>query len=85
MEVEEGAVSGVRGGGEVDRGEEGVEVGRGEGVVGVDAEEVVEKVEAGWRGGVVVDEVEVKERAKEEGSRGRNTLAQLTKKITRYN
>lgn len=30
MEVEEGAVSGVRGGGEVDRGEEGVEVGRGE-------------------------------------------------------
>ena len=55
------------------------------GVVGVDAEEVVEKVEAGRRGGVVVDEVEVKERVKEEGSRGRNTLAQLTKKITRYN
>lgn len=54
-------------------------------MVGVDAEEVVEKVEAGRRGGVVVDEVEVKERVKEEGSRGRNTLAQLTKKITRYN
>ena len=45
MEVEEGAVSGVRGGGEVDRGEEGVEVGRGEGVVGVDAEEG----KRGWR------------------------------------
>jgi len=47
--------------------------------------EVVEKVEAGRREGVVVDEVEVKERAKEEGSRGRNTLAQRTKKIRNHN